>query len=198
MGSSPEFHEIFAAEPGTSTGVSFARFMELALYHPQCGYYVRRHRRIGLDPESDFHTATSLGPLFGELVAAAAVNLLGLLDPRELIFVEIGAETADGANPGVLDGLTSPFAGAQTIPLGQPITLPARCVVFSNELFDAQPCHRLVRRDGQWRELGVAWRDGALVEVELPSLTAEVDTMASRLPPDSPEGYHRAQKNQIL
>jgi SAM-dependent MidA family methyltransferase len=190
MGSSPEFHEIFAAEPGASTGVSFARFMELALYHPQCGYYVRRHRRIGLDPETDFHTATSLGPLFGELVAAAAVNLLGPREPREFVFVEIGAETADRDGPGVLAGLASPFGGAQTIPLGQPITLPARCVVFSNELFDAQPCHRLVRRNGQWRELGVAWRDGALIEVEVPSLSAEVGAVAPRLPSDSPEGYH--------
>jgi len=82
-----------------------------------------------------------------------------------------------------------PFADYRPIRLGQPIELPAASVVFSNELFDAQPCHRIVRRDGGWRELGVAWRDGALVEVELAHASDEWREFAGRLPPDAPEGY---------
>jgi SAM-dependent MidA family methyltransferase len=227
MGSSSRFHEIFAAEPLAAAGVPFARFMELALYHPEAGYYARRRQRIGREAQSDFYTATSLGPLFGELVVAAAVKLLAPLDPGDFTFVEIGAEPLDVARDrpldvardrpldvardrpldvardgplvsttrrpvagGVLRNVAHPFAGSATISLGQPIELPVRCVVFSNELFDAQPCHRLVHRRGAWRELGVALRGDALVEVELPALTSETAAISAQLPAEAPDGYH--------
>lgn len=186
MGSSVQFHEIFAAEPDAATGVSFARFMDLALFHPEAGYYARDRVRVGREARTDFYTATSLGPVFGELVVAAAVKLLGGEPASEFTFIEIGAEPGGG----VLKGVTHPFGDARTIALGQTLELPARCVVFSNELFDAQPCHRVVRRNGAWRELGVAWRDGALREVELPECTAPVVELLGSLPVDAAEGYH--------
>src|SRR5262245_4531614 len=145
MGSSVQFHEIFAAEAEAAAGVSFARFMELALFHPQAGYYARQRERVGRNERADFYTATSLGPIFGELVVAAAVKLLGGEASSGFTFVEIGAEPGGG----VLKNVAHPFASAATISLGQPIALPPRCVVFSNELFDAQPCHRLVWREGK-------------------------------------------------
>src|SRR5208283_2321029 len=46
--------------------ISFARFMELALYAPGLGYYERR-RDIGRG--GDFFTSVSVGPLFGQLLA---------------------------------------------------------------------------------------------------------------------------------
>ena len=152
MGSSQTFLEIFSTEPGATTGISFARYMELAMYHPTAGYYTRDFRRVGKDKAADFFTATTFSPVFGELVVAAAVKLLGDQPPGELIFVEIGAEPAGGA----LKNVAHPFAEYRTISFGQPITLPPRCVAFSNELFDAQPFHRVVHRNGTWRELGVA------------------------------------------
>jgi SAM-dependent MidA family methyltransferase len=191
MGSSTEFLQIFAAEPDAAAGVPFARFMELALYHPQVGYYARSPR-IGRIGSADFYTATSLGPVFGELVLAAAVKLLGAEEIKKHTFVEVGAEPGGG----VLREIGHPFATSRTISLGQPIDLSNDCVVFSNELFDAQPCHRLVRRGGAWRETGVALRKsdfpavaGTLVEVELSGLSSEIATMASQLPADAPEGY---------
>ncbi len=175
-----------AREPQAADGVPFARFMELALYHPQLGYYARHRPRVGREAQSDFYTATSLGPVFGELVAAAAARLLGARRVADCAFVEIGAEPECGA----LREVAHPFASYQTISLGQPIALPERCVVFSNELFDAQPCHRLVWRAGAWRELGVAVRGDAWREVELPALSAAVAPLAHRLPATAPEGYH--------
>jgi hypothetical protein len=41
------------------------------------GYYRRPNVRVGRHPGSDFYTASDTGPLFGELVATAAVSLLG-------------------------------------------------------------------------------------------------------------------------
>ena len=152
MGSSLQFHDVFAAEPGAADGVPFARFMELAMYHPQVGYYTSARRRVGRDKAADFFTATTFNPIFGELVVAATIALLAPARPAEFIFVEIGAEPGGGA----LRDIAHPFAGYRMITYGQPFELPPRAVVFSNELFDAQPFHRVVRRGQAWCELGVA------------------------------------------
>jgi SAM-dependent MidA family methyltransferase len=47
--------------------VPFAEFMELALYHPQHGYYAAARSKIGA--AGDFFTAPHLGTDFGELLA---------------------------------------------------------------------------------------------------------------------------------
>ena len=46
----------------------FRRFMELALYHPEYGYYRRARDPFG--KEGDFYTAEQVQPVFGVLVAA--------------------------------------------------------------------------------------------------------------------------------
>ena len=135
--------------------MTFARFMELALYHPATGYYRRPQRRVGYGPGTDFFTASTSGPVFGELIAAACVDLLGSADPREFTFVEIGAEPAAAAQPGavggVLAGVAHPFARVRILGVGESLDLGGNCIVFSNELFDAQPFHRFVFRRGAWR-----------------------------------------------
>jgi SAM-dependent MidA family methyltransferase len=186
MGSSSDFFEIFASEPQAAAGVSFARFMELAMYHPQAGYYTSTRRRVGRDETADFFTSTTFSPVFGELVGAAVVKLLAPARPADHVFVEIGAEPGGG----ILRGLVHPFAGYQTISLGQPFVLPANAVVFSNELFDAQPFHRVVWRGQRWRELGVALTGRHLREVELPELSAELAARTDWLPKSSVENYH--------
>ena len=54
--------------------VTFARFMELALTHPQDGYYSRTDRALG--PRGDFSTAPSLSPAFNESVARLLTELV--------------------------------------------------------------------------------------------------------------------------
>ncbi len=186
MASSSDFFEIFAAEPGALTGVSFARYMELAMYHPTAGYYTRDFKRVGRDNRADFFTATSFNPVFGELVVAAAVKLLAPARPADYVFVEIGAEP----NGGILRDIPHPFASYRTISLGQPFTLPENAVVFSNELFDAQPFHRVVWQEGRWQELGVALHGRHLRHVVLPEFSAELAAHANRLPKTAPENYH--------
>lgn len=177
---SPEFAAAFLTRAGANGVLTFAGFMELALYHPELGYYQRDRPRVGYGQGTDFYTASTSGAVFGELVAAACVTLLGgETQAREHTFVEIGAET----NGGVLAGVSHPFACTRTVRVGETAEITGRCVVFSNELFDAQPLRRFVRRDGVWHELGVLLREGALHEIELAPVTAPW------LPVEAPEGY---------
>ena len=178
---SPEFREIFRQYADEGGAMSFARFMELALYHPALGYYRRDTIRVGYNAGSDFYTASTSGPLFGELIVAACVTLLGSgRNPHDYTFLEIGAESEGG----VLTEIAHPFAAARTIRVGEAPKIAGRCVVFSNELFDAQPYRRFVFRRGLWRELGVTLRGDALVETE-----AEISPPVTFLPATAPEGY---------
>jgi SAM-dependent MidA family methyltransferase len=207
MGSSPAtlriassaFVAAFRAVAGADGAMTFAQFMALALYHPQLGYYRRAQHRVGYGRGTDFFTATTSGAIFGELVAAACVQLLRGRDPRAHTFVEIGTEpggrelktdaagTPAGNGRGIMSGVAHPFGDVRTIALGEPIALSGPCVVFSNELFDAQPFRRFVFRAGAWHELGVALRDSSLVEVMLPATSAALEI--PQLPSSAPDGY---------
>jgi SAM-dependent MidA family methyltransferase len=187
MRSSNQFIDLFRGHAGPAGTMTFARFMQLALYDPSLGYYRQSRPRVGRAPGTDFFTASN-SPLFGELVAAACTSLLAAhhADPRDFTFVEIGAEPFDEAQGKPMDSVLAntphPFGATKTFHLGDPLELNGRCVVFSNELFDAQPFHRFVFRRGAWRELGVALRDDTLVEIEMPEATP------APLPATAPEG----------
>ena len=66
--------------------ISFARFMELALYHPEHGYYSCGRAAIGR--RGDYITNVSVGPLFGRLLAAQFIEIrecLGTSDNFSMI-----------------------------------------------------------------------------------------------------------------
>jgi len=176
---SAEFARIFRAQAGPGGVMTFVQFMALALYAPQIGYYRRSRPRVGYGAGTDFYTASTSGPIFGELIAAACVKLLGEKAARSFTFVEIGTET----EAGIMAGVEHPFAGVRTVQIGAPIKIEGACVVFSNELFDAQPFHRLTFRRGAWRELGVKLSADTLVETELDP------TVSIPFPADPPDGY---------
>ena len=181
----PSFHDVFAQAAGTGGTLPFDRFCELALYHPDVGYYRRDRARVGREPGTDFHTSTSSSPVFGGLVAAACAKLVGPEVAHEFAFVEIGAEPADC----LLDGVAQPFREVRTIRIGEPLGIEGPCVVFSNELLDAQPFVRLVFRGGAWRERGVRLADGTLAVVELSEPRLDTAELITRLPADPGEGY---------
>jgi SAM-dependent MidA family methyltransferase len=60
--------ELLAREIRAAGPVPFRRFMEVALYHPEHGYY--RGPRDPFGKEGDFFTAEQIQPVFGILVAA--------------------------------------------------------------------------------------------------------------------------------
>lgn len=166
--------------------ISFRHFMDMALYDPQWGYY-SRCREIGA--RGDYYTAANVHPLFGECLANQFLSLLGELGPTpEVTIVEVGAGTGRLAAD-VLGGLRrmapelagrieyviaerspalrqvqrenlKPFSRVTWQSLDEREAASVRGIIFSNELVDALPVHRLIRQGKRIRELLVDWRDG--------------------------------------
>ena len=69
--------------------ISFARYMELALYAPGLGYYAAGQRKFG--PEGDFVTAPEISPLFSRCVGRQVAQVLKRLGGGDVL--EVGAGT---------------------------------------------------------------------------------------------------------
>lgn len=166
--------------------VSFARYMELALYAPGLGYYSAGSRKFGA--AGDFITAPELSPLFGRCLARQVAQLIAQGLPEVL---EIGA--GSGA---LAADLLHELASCGTLPERylilevsgelrerQRATLAARApgclervqwlevlpprmnaVVIGNEVLDAIPTRVVTRREGDLQELGVAATEGSAFE----------------------------------
>jgi SAM-dependent MidA family methyltransferase len=92
----PALIDIIQTEIRKRGHVSFAWFMEQALYHPEHGYYSSGRASIGR--RGDYFTNVSVGPLFGQLLAAQFAQIwqrLGQID--NFIIVEQGAHHGDFA-----------------------------------------------------------------------------------------------------
>src|SRR5436305_15133271 len=71
--------------------ISFRDFMELALYHPEEGYYNSACDRIGR--QGDFYTSAYVTSLFGKLIAKQMEEMWSLLGEKPFTIVEYGAGT---------------------------------------------------------------------------------------------------------
>ncbi|MDO8673939.1 MAG: SAM-dependent methyltransferase [Dehalococcoidia bacterium] len=70
--------------------ITFADFMDLALYHPDFGYYNSARERFG--KQGDFFTGPETHPVFGALIACQLEQMWQSLDrPRSFAVVEMGA-----------------------------------------------------------------------------------------------------------
>ena len=153
----------------------FRDFVELALYHPELGYYAR-----GTGPESDYITSPRLSPLFsttlGKLVrefsgragdGVSTVVDIGCGDGSLISSLEIGlGPRASGLGFfGVdrsLERLKEHNPNIHFVRTFEEIPPSGAHLVFANELFDAFPFARLVQRDEHLHELWVTDRDGQL------------------------------------
>lgn len=191
--------------------LSFASFMELALYDPRDGYYCRGPSRLG--PAGDYVTASDAGHAFGRSVARQLLEVdraAGPFSPFHV--VEFGAgrgllarDVVDAAaelDPSFARRLEylmvdrSPAmraAAARCVPEAAslaPEELPGslRGAVVAVELFDALPVHRVRRRGGRLVELFVGLdATDELVELE-GAPDSDVATMAERYGAAGQEG----------
>jgi len=194
--------------------LSFSRYMELALYAPGLGYYMAGARKLGRD--GDFVTAPEISPLFGRTLArqlaplvaggleevleigagsgALAADLLTELErlgclPRRYLMLELSSDLRSRSRDTLaaraprhlervawLNGLPPAFTG----------------IVFGNEVLDAMPVHRVLRRHGDTLE-GFVQYDPAhdrFYDFELPA-TGPLLLAAQELP--LPEDDYRTE-----
>lgn len=171
--------------------MTFAEFMEVALYHPSGGYYTSRDR---VGASGDYYTSPSVHPAFGVLLAVQLFQMRQLLEhPEPFTVAEAGAGNGllgrDIVNASA--GLPVPFRqalryvcidrrtsaglerGLEGVSRISSDGVPLRGVVgcvLSNELLDAMPVHQVTCEYGELRELYVVSRDGELaMQADTPS-----------------------------
>ncbi len=160
--------------------ITFARYMDLALYAPGLGYYAAGATKLGT--AGDFVTAPELTPLFAAALATQVASILATTERREI--VELGGGSGRLATDllnalAARDALPSRYAilepspdlrerqlatiGRDAVAHGARVewlgTLPATIdgAVIANEVLDALPVHLIARLGGEWLEQGVAW-----------------------------------------
>ncbi|GBD18879.1 hypothetical protein HRbin27_01379 [bacterium HR27] len=202
---SQELVERIRREIARTGPITFARYMELALYDPEYGYYTTglRTGRAG-----DYLTAPEAHPIFGWVVAHQLRELWETLGkPEPFTLVEYGPGTGtlalaifaelDRAAPALLarlqywpiersqpahEQLEHRLADAGFAPLlVQSPAPPVTGVVLANELVDALPVHRIRCQGGQLWELFVGWDGERFVEIPGPPSTPELERWLARL-----------------
>ena len=81
--------DIIKEEIRESGPISFRRFVELSLFHPQHGYYSSGKARIG--KKGDFYTSPSVHRSFGETISRVLARASLLLEGEKFTIVEFGA-----------------------------------------------------------------------------------------------------------
>jgi SAM-dependent MidA family methyltransferase len=160
--------------------ISFAQYMELALYAPGLGYYSGGAQKLG--SAGDFVTAPEISPLFARALASQvaqiqavsapeilelgagsgrlAVDLLLALDrlgqpPRQYRILEVSAELIERQRATI--AREAPQYISQVSWLD---ALPEELhgVIIANEVLDAMPIELLIKSaDGSWMERGVGY-----------------------------------------
>jgi SAM-dependent MidA family methyltransferase len=175
---------------GLGGAVPFDLYMELALYHPQHGYYSADRPRYGRG--GDYLTAPTASEWYPRVLARLVRRLSDGIGPLCLVDVAAG----DGSFvAGVLEALgqASPEVVAEAVAVerspamrrriserlrGSAVSVvealttvrPRRTatVLHASELYDAQPVARALGRAGGLAELWVAVAEGGLVWQERP------------------------------
>lgn len=162
--------------------IPFDAYMELALYHPEGGYFMGE--RLRSVQSGDFLTSPEVSPLFGETLAALVAGEADEIGLSRPVVVDAGAGSGSLLKPllSVLGEEAEPWAVEVSPPAREALGtlvghqrvvsdldgLPQQItgVVFANELLDNLPMALARRRAGSWRELWVGEEGGRLGWVE--------------------------------
>lgn len=170
--------------------ITFAEYMRECLYHPVHGYYSQPESRRF----ADYYTSVDVHPIFGRLLARQFAEMWEqLARPPEFQIVEAAAGTGRLAShilsfmqsripefyqavryvaversPARCDQLASRLASfVQGRRCQSSIEIPAKIpvgCVFSNELLDALPVHRVAQRKRALQEVFITVSDNSFAE----------------------------------
>ncbi len=171
--------------------LTFRQFMQMALYHPDEGYY---RRRDPIGARGDYLTSPELHPLFGALLRRQLAEMWEALDrPAAFSLIEMGAGSGTLARAILAGRDSGGFDAALRYTIVEPdgrlretqartlgslasavswqdalATQPpdAYGCLLSNELIDSFPVHRVIVRDGRLRELLVGMENERFIDVE--------------------------------
>ncbi len=222
----PELVAAISSEITRNGSIPFVRFMELALYHPQYGYYMRQsdcveRERIGWS--GDFYTSSDVHPILGRAIAGQARQMDEVLGrPAPFTIVEMGAGKGllardclaaihadrddfssrvryvlierspvmqELQRQNLVPWLSKPGVVTWMDGLDRLAPQSVTGLLFSNELIDAFPVHRVQVKDGRTEELCVDYQDGRFVECVKPLSTTALAHHLQRLNTVWPEGY---------
>jgi len=184
--------------------ISFARYMELALYAPGLGYYTAGAHKLGA--AGDFITAPELSPLFGRTLARQVEEIMSFSSPHVL---ELGAGSGKLAADMLAElermdrlpdsymilEVSADLRARQRVLLGARLphlmdrihwldTLPEKFsgAIIANEVLDALPVHLVHSLDSAIVERGVAlgadgfiWQERAIRDAALLSAAQKLD-----------------------
>lgn len=180
--------------------LTFAEYMRECLYHPVYGYYSRGEAKRF----ADYYTSVDVHPIFGRLLARQCAEMWQQLDrPREFLLLEVGAgvgrlaghilEFAEAKLPGFYRSLhyiaveRSPSRSKQLsarlarfVQEGKcrpSIEIPPRIAagcLFSNELLDALPVHRVFQQKTTLSEVFVSCDGPRFLELFRPLSTCAI------------------------
>lgn len=159
----------------------FERFMEVALYHPDGGFFSGPELRS--QKAGDFLTSPEVSPLFGETLAryvAAEHDRIG--DPFRLVEVAAGSGSllrallavepreawAVEVSPPARRALAEIVAPDRVVTDVDAVPSPLRGVVLANELLDNLPMAIAQLDRGEWRERYVGLDGDGLAFIDAP------------------------------
>jgi SAM-dependent MidA family methyltransferase len=196
----------------------FARFMQHALYEPGLGYYLSGLRKIGVD--GDFVTAPEISPLFAQCLALQCLDIMqnmpgaGILEfgagsgamaadillhlhkhtalPEYYYILELSAELRERQQQTIEE--RAPALFQKVVWLNSLNNLSINGIVLANEVLDAMPVERFVKRDAAINRIAVDW-DKSSEDFYATETTADdalrlaVAELENNLHRDFPEGY---------
>lgn len=207
--------------------ISFAEYMQLALYAPGLGYYQVGNQKFGR--EGDFITAPELSPLFSGCIAGEIASVLQHLKGGDILEFGAGSGILAAEILLSLKGLNqlphrycilelSPELKERqlnTIKSRAPDLLslvqwldklpehPFRGFILANEVCDAMPVHRFIQNENDLFELCVSENQGKLIWQSIP-ISNEYNSAHNRysfLTPTDLKGFQDLQlkldKNKI-
>jgi SAM-dependent MidA family methyltransferase len=195
--------------------ISFAEFMHYALYAPGLGYYAAGARKFGAD--GDFVTAPEISPLFGRVIARQcaavlretgnasvlefgagsgrlALDMLRALRklealPAEYRILEVSADLRERQQRLLREEV--PELADRIVWLDR-MPDSHRGVVLANEVLDALPVERFMRRANGVYQLRVGDEAGEFVFVDEPApevLVRAVDVIEQDIGRQLPDNY---------
>ena len=182
----------------------FVDFMAACLYEPGYGYYTSAGRKVGSG--GDFYTSISVHAAFGRVLAREITTMWDSMGrPQDFTLLEVGAghgrlacdimdylqQAAPACynatsiilveqEPSLVEAQQATLAEHRskltTLSPQEARSIKMRGVIYSNELIDAMPVHRVIMGAQGLQEIYVTHEDGQLCDMQGPLSTPRLSS----------------------